>query len=194
MTITLASGSPRRLELCRQIGLDPVVVRVEVDESPLRNEKPRDYATRVARLKAEAGLRLVGGRPGDVLIAGDTVVAVGRRILHKTDDSTVARSHLRLLSGRSHRVWGALEVRVCQADGWQRRVRVSETRVRFTRLDEDEIADYLAGEEWQGVAGAYAIQGRAAAYIAALHGSCSNVVGLDLHRLWRLLPPGVFGG
>ena len=180
--LVLASASPRRLELLGQIGLVPDHVEpAELDETPLKAEPPRAYAARLARAKAEAA---AARRPGAYVLGADTVVAVGRRILPKAETEADARRCLQLLSGRGHRVYTG--VCVIAPDG-RRAERLSETRVRFKRLNEPEIAAYLAGGEWRGKAGGYAVQGRAGAFVIDLHGSYSGVVGLPLYETTTLL-------
>jgi len=171
----LASASPRRLDLLRQIGIDPNVVDpAEIDETPRAREKPADYAKRIAAAKLAA---VSARHPGSFVLAADTVVALGRRILPKAGTPEEAERCLRLLSGRRHRVLGGIALRA--PDG--RTVsRLIETRVRFKRLDRSEIEAYLASGEWEGKAGGYAIQGRAAAFIPWINGSYANVVGLPL--------------
>lgn len=179
-TLILASASPRRRELLARLGIEPArVVHADVDETPLKGELPRDYAVRVAREKA----RVAADRSAHVL-AGDTVVAVGRRILPKAEDEATARRCLELLSGRRHRVLSA--VAVLAPDG-RLREKLSETQVRFKRLSDDEIRAYLAGGEWHGKAGGYAIQGSAEGLIAWIGGSHSGVVGLPLFETRALL-------
>jgi septum formation protein len=176
--LVLASASPRRLELLAQIGIIPEhVVAPAVDETPLRHELPRDYARRIARLKAAA---VTGG----VVLAADTVVAAGRRILPKAETEAEARSCLAILSGRRHRVLTA--VVVATASG-ERRERLVESVVTFGRLSPGEIEAYIAGGEWRGKAGGYAIQGQAARFIRFLSGSYSGVVGLPLFETAQLL-------
>jgi septum formation protein len=180
--LILASASPRRLELLRQIGIRPdLVVPAEIDETPLRGELPAAYAKRVAAAKAAA---VAARHPGAFVLAADTVVACGRRILPKAEDEATARSCLTLLSGRRHRVLGAVEL--AAPDGRRSR-RLVTTAVRFSRLTDEEIAGYLASGEWQGKAGGYAIQGRAAAFVPAVTGSYSNVVGLPLAETAAML-------
>jgi septum formation protein len=174
--LVLASSSPRRLALLRQIGVEPdEIFDPAVDETPLPRELPREHASRLAGAKtAAAALR----RAADCLILGaDTVVACGRRILPKAADAEGALACLRLLSGRRHRVYTGVALRA--PDGREAQ-RVVMTMVRFKRLAEDELQSYLASGEWQGKAGGYAIQGRAEAFILAINGSYSNVVGLPL--------------
>ncbi len=183
-TLVLASSSPRRLDLLRQVGFPPdLVLAPEVDETPLPRELPRDYARRLARLKAEAVAARLDAGPWFV-VAGDTVVAAGRRILPKAEDEATARGCLALLSGRRHRVWGG--VCVLRHDG-RRSERVVLTRVRFKRLSREELEDYLASGEWRGKAGGYAIQGRAAAFVPWINGSCANVIGLPVAEVVAML-------
>ena len=178
--LILASASPRRRELLARLGMEPArVVHADIDETPRKGEPPRDYAQRMAREKAAA----VDVADAFVL-AGDTVVAVGRRILPKAEDEATARQCLELLSGRRHRVLSAVALR---APGGTLRERLSETQVRFKRLSHEEIAAYLAGGEWHGKAGGYAIQGSAEGLIAWISGSHSGVVGLPLFETRALL-------
>ena len=155
------------------------MVHADIDETPLKAEPPRDYARRMAREKAEAA-----ADPNAYVLAGDTVVAVGRRILPKAEDEATARRCLELLSGRRHTVLSAVALR--GPDGTLRE-RLSETQVRFKRLSEEEIRTYLAGGEWRGKAGGYAIQGSAEGLIAWIGGSHSGVVGLPLFETRALL-------
>ena len=177
--LILASASPRRLALLRQIGLEPAAIEdPEVDESPAPRELPKAHASRLAAAKTAA----VAKRRADdscFVLGADTVVACGRRILPKATDVTIAERCLRLLSGRRHRVYTGLAV---QAPGGRRAERVAMTMVRFKRLGAGDLESYLASGEWQGKAGGYAIQGRAEAFVLALDGSYSNVVGLPLAR------------
>ena len=179
--LILASASPRRLSLLRQIGVEPDAVHAaDLDETPLKGELPRLHALRLAREKAEA----VAAAHSDALVLGaDTVVACGRRILPKAETEAEARACLALLSGRAHRVYTAIHL-VAPARAVSR---ISETRVTFKRLSDEEIAAYLASGEWQGKAGGYAIQGRAALFVRALSGSHSAVVGLPLFEVGQLL-------
>ncbi|RMF12558.1 MAG: septum formation protein Maf [Alphaproteobacteria bacterium] len=180
--LVLASASPRRCELLTRIGLPPdVASAAEIDETPRRAELPRVLAQRLARTKAEAVAR---EHEGDFVLAADTVVAVGRRILPKPADLTQAQACLRLLSGRGHRVFTGLALirpdRECVS-------RIVETRVVFKRLSEEERELYLASGEWSGKAGGYAIQGLAEIFVRRLVGSWSNVVGLPLAETVALL-------
>ncbi|HVH74019.1 MAG TPA: nucleoside triphosphate pyrophosphatase [Stellaceae bacterium] len=180
--LVLASGSPRRLELLRQIGLEPDLVDPpDIEETPRQGETPAAHAMRLAVAKAEA---VRPRHPGAFILAADTVVACGRRILPKAAEEAAARRCLALLSGRRHRVHGALAL--VSPDGRLTRRNV-ESRVAFKRLGESEIAAYLATGEWRGKAGGYAIQGRAAAFASWISGSYSNVVGLPLYETAQLL-------
>lgn len=179
-SLILASSSPRRRELLARLGIEPVrIVPADIDESPTRSERPRDYAQRMAREKAQAV-----ANEGAYVLAGDTVVALGRRILPKAEDEATARECLELLSGRRHRVWSAIALRA--PDGTMR-AKLSESQLRFKRLSGPEIAAYLASREWEGKAGGYAIQGRAEGLIAWIAGSYSGVVGLPLFETRALL-------
>lgn len=180
--LVLASASPRRLELLRQIGLDPDIVDpAEPDETHLPDELPRRLAMRLAGEKA----RLVAARhPGTVVLGADTVVACGRRVLPKAPDRAAARRSLERLSGRRHAVHSA--VYVIAADG-DERGRLVTTQVKFKRLDRRDIETYIASGEWEGKAGGYAIQGRAAALVRWISGSYSGVVGLPLCETAALL-------
>jgi septum formation protein len=178
--LILASASPRRRELLARLGIEPaLVVHADIDETPLKGELPRDYAVRMAREKA-----LAAADPATYVLAGDTVVAVGRRIRPKAEDEAMALTCLELLSGRRHRVLSA--VALLAPDGTVRE-RLSDTQVRFKRLSDEEIRAYLAGGEWHGKAGGYAIQGSAEGLIAWIGGSHSGVVGLPLFETRALL-------
>lgn len=180
--LVLASASPRRLDLLTQIGLVPQLIRApDIDETPLKNELPRDLAQRLARAKAQA---IAADTPSDFVLAADTVVARGRRILPKAESEAEARDCLRLLSGAAHRVLTAV---VGVAPGGRSAARLVETRVRFKRLSADDIATYLASDEWRGKAGGYAVQGLAGRFVIAVHGSYSAVVGLPLYETASLL-------
>jgi septum formation protein len=173
--LVLASASPRRLDLLRQVGLEPAAIDpADIDESPLPRELPRAYALRMATAKLTA---VVARHPGALVLAADSVVACGRRILPKAEKNEEAHACLAMLSGRRHRVLGG--VAIAGPDG-RMRSRLVETVVRFKRLEVAEIDCYLASGEWRGKAGGYAVQGRAAAFVASLCGSYSNVVGLPL--------------
>ena len=184
----LASGSPRRVSLINQAGIEPDELRpANIDETPKRGELPRVCANRLARAKADAALAGIGEDDdvyGAFILAADTVVAVGRRILPKTELIDEAAQCLRLLSGRNHRVYTAL----CLVTPKRKfRQRVVETRVRFKRLSTDELDAYLTSGEWRGKAGAYAAQGLAGTFIVKLVGSYTNVVGLPLYETVTLL-------
>jgi septum formation protein len=180
--LVLASASPRRLDLLRQIGIEPDTVDpADIDETPLPGELPRLHAARLARLKAET---VRPRHPDALILAADTVVACGRRILGKPETEAAARAFLTLLSGRRHRVIGAVVVMNPSGNISSREV---VSQVLFKRLTKSEIAAYLATGEWQGKAGGYAIQGKAAAFIGWMAGSYSNVVGLPLYETAQLL-------
>ncbi len=180
MRLILASASPRRLDLLARIGVTPDEVRpAEIDEAPRQGELPIPYARRIAAAKAAAIVE-----PGALVLAADTVVAAGRRILPKTETEQEARDALRILSGRRHRVHSA--VTLVDAEG-RARHRLSSSIVTFKLLSGDELDDYLASGEWHGKAGGYAIQGRAGALVRALSGSYSGVVGLPLYETRLLL-------
>ncbi|MCA0246961.1 MAG: Maf family protein [Proteobacteria bacterium] len=180
--LVLASASPRRLDLLRQVGREPAEIDpADIDESPLARELPRAYALRMATAKLAA---VAPRHRHAVVLAADSVVVCGRRILPKAETVEEARTCLDLLSGRRHRVLGGLAV--ASPDG-RVRSRLVETVVRFKRLEAAEIDAYLDSGEWQGKAGGYAIQGRAASFVAFLSGSYSNVVGLPLFETVQLL-------
>jgi septum formation protein len=197
--LVLASGSPRRLALLAQIGVEPdSVLPSEIDEEPRRGESPRALVQRLAAEKAGASAALAARAPDPspcLTLAADTVVAVGRRILPKCEIRGEAEACLRLLSGRAHRVYTGIAL--VTAKGALRR-RLAETRVRFKRLSREEIDAYVASGEWRGKAGGYAIQGLAGGFVVRIVGSYTNVVGLPLtetvallggegyhpHRLW----------
>ena len=180
-TLVLASGSPRRIELLQQAGIEPSrVFPAGIDETPLR-------AKRLSKEKAENALAALEREPGygpGYLLAADTVVAVGRRILPKAEDADEATYCLQLLSGRAHRVYTG----VCLiTPSGKLRQRLVETRVRFKRLPREEIASYVASGEWRGKAGGYAVQGLAGSFVIKLAGSYTNVVGLPLYETVALL-------
>jgi septum formation protein len=186
--LVLASGSPRRLALINQAGIEPEALRpADLDETPLRGELPRACANRLARAKADAALEMVrrdDELKGAYILSADTVVAVGRRILPKAELLDQAAQCLRMLSGRNHRVHSA----VCLVTPNEAfRHRLVETRVRFKRLSDDDIEAYLASGEWRGKAGGYAVQGIAGSFVVKLVGSYTNVVGLPLYETTMLL-------
>lgn len=188
--LALASASPRRLALLEQIGLRPDhVVPADIDETPLRQERPRQLATRLATAKGRAAkARLAAASPAsdptDFILSADTVVAVGRRILPKAESEAEARACLKLLSGRAHDVLTA--VTVLAPDG-REASRLVESRVTFKRLSHVEVEGYLASGEWTGKAGGYAIQGLAGAFVTDIAGSYSAIVGLPLYETASLL-------
>jgi len=186
--LILASASVRRLELLQQIGLDPdALIPADLDEAPNRGELPRALAARLAAEKAEAAAKTAAKQEeleGAFLLAADTVVAVGRRILPKCEVVDEAAQCLRLLSGRVHRVYTGVTLITPKAG---RRRRLVETRVRFKRFSSDELEAYLASGEWRGKAGGYAIQGLAGAFVVKLVGSYTGVVGLPLYETLSLL-------
>jgi septum formation protein len=181
-TLVLASASPRRLALLAQIGIVPDVVdAADIDETPTKRELPPHHAQRLAEAKA---MRVAGRHPGAFVLAADTVVAVGRRILPKAEQAEAARTCLTLLSGRRHRVLGGV-VLIDPAGRVRRRLVRSD--VAMKRLTDADVARYLASDEWRGKAGGYAIQGLAAIFVRAIHGSYSNIVGLPLFETAALL-------
>lgn len=178
--LVLASASPRRLALLAQIGITPDdVIAADIDEAPLRNETPRQLALRLARQKAET-VRAEGA----VVLAADTVVAVGRRVLPKAETEAEARACLRLLSGRSHRVYTGVAVKTPAGEV---RDRLVETRVAFKVLSAVEVEEYIVSREWHGKAGGYAAQGLAGRFITSIIGSYSSVIGLPLFETANLL-------
>ena len=180
--LVLASSSPRRLELLRQVGVTPdAVIGADLDESPQRHETPRQLAIRLAAEKAAV---VAAREPAAYVLAADTVVAVGRRVLPKVEDEAEGRRCLELLSGRAHRVLTG--VAAAAPDG-RTAQRLVETRVHFKRLGPDEIRRYLESGEGRGKAGGYAIQGLAGAFVTTLQGSYSGVVGLPLYETLNLL-------
>ena len=181
-TLILASASPRRKELLAQIGitLSPEqIIPADIDESPLKGELPKDLAVRLAKGKA-----LAVEHKGAYVLAADTVVGCGRRILPKAETPEQARQCLELLSGRRHHVYGG--ICLITPDG-KPHARLCDTAVKFKRLTKRDIERYLASGEWEGKAGGYAIQGLAAGFIPFIQGSYSNVVGLSLHDVEALL-------
>ncbi|QFT77208.1 nucleoside triphosphate pyrophosphatase [Erythrobacter sp. THAF29] len=177
--LTLASASPRRRDLLARLGIAPDAVSpADIDETPLKSERPRDYALRMGVEKAKAI-----DAPGFVL-AGDTVVAAGRRILPKTATADEARECLNLLSGRRHDVLSSV---VLRAPDGTIKTRLSENIVRFKSLSREEVDAYIAGDEWRGKAGGYAIQGAAEGLIRWIRGSHSGVMGLPLYETRALL-------
>jgi len=178
----LASASPRRLDLLRQIGLAPDAIEAaDLDETHQAGETPRQLALRLARAKA---LHVAARATDAHVLAADTVVAVGRRVLPKAEDAAEVRACLKLLSGRAHKVLTGIAV---AAPGGRVAVRLVESRVHFKRLSDADVEAYVASGEGVGKAGGYAIQGRAGALVISLHGSYSGVVGLPLYETANLL-------
>ena len=186
--LVLASGSPRRLSLLNQAGIEPDSLQpTEVDEIPVKGELPRALANRLAKTKAQAALASVKideELRGSYILAADTVVAVGRRVMPKAEMLDEAAACLRLLSGRNHRVYTG----ICLVTPRETfRQRLIETRVRFKRLSTEDVEAYLASGEWRGKAGGYAIQGLAGTFVVKMVGSYTNVVGLPLYETVSLL-------
>jgi septum formation protein len=180
--LILASASPRRVDLLKQVHIIPdKIIAAEIDESPLKGEAPRDLAIRLAAAKAEA---VRGKNPGSFILAADTVVACGRRILPKAENEKDARKCLELLSGRRHHVYGGIALITPHGKLLQK---LSDTVVQFKTLTREETETYIINKEWQGKAGGYAIQGLAAAFIKSIRGSYSNVVGLSLYDTIQIL-------
>ncbi len=187
-TLVLASASPRRLRLLAQVGVEPDALRpAEIDESARRGEMPRAYASRLARAKAEAARDQIANDKdvaGAYVLAADTAVALGRRILMKPSNIEEAASCLELLSGRAHRVLTS----ICLITPDDRvRHKIVDTRVRFKHLTREEIEAYIASREWRGKAGGYAIQGLAGCFVQKIIGSYTSVVGLPLTEVVALL-------
>jgi len=187
-TLVLASASPRRLRLLSQVGVEPDALRpATIDESARRGEMPRAYAARLARAKAEAARDQIANDKdiaGAYVLAADTAVAVGRRIIMKPSNIEEAANCLQLLSGRAHRVLTS----VCLITPDDRvRHKLVDTRVRFKHLSREEIEAYIASREWRGKAGGYAIQGLAGCFVQKLAGSYTSVVGLPLTEVVSML-------
>jgi len=186
--LVLASGSPRRLALLNQAGIEPDSLQpAEIDEIPVKGELPRALANRLAREKAQvalASVKIDEELRGSYIVAADTVVAVGRRVMPKAEMLEDAAACLRMLSGRNHRVYTG----VCLVTPKETfRQRLVETRVRFKRLSGEDLEAYLASGEWRGKAGGYAIQGLAGTFVVKMVGSYTNVVGLPLYETLSLL-------
>ncbi|MDD3020524.1 MAG: Maf family nucleotide pyrophosphatase [Alphaproteobacteria bacterium] len=185
--LVLASASPRRVDLLRQVGITPDDIKpANIDETPLPRELPQHLAERLAREKALAN----APSPNQIILAADTVVAVGRRILPKAETIDQARDCLNLLSGRSHRVYGGIAVHKAEGKVISKLV---TTHVKMKRLSLSDISLYLDSGEWNGKAGGYAIQGLAGAFIQSINGSYSNIVGLSLYDTLSLLEGVGFG-
>lgn len=179
--LILASASPRRVALLKQVGIEPAqIIPADIDETPLRGEEPTAYAKRVAREKAQVVAAL---HKDAIILAADTVVVCGRKILPKADDAKTAEFCLRALEGRRHRVYTA----VCVIHAGRELETIVCTQVKFAHLTPAQIAEYVASNEWQGKAGGYAIQGRAEAFIPWVSGSISNIIGLPLGETLKLL-------
>ena len=180
--LILASASPRRLDLLKQINIKPSdIIAADIDETPQKNELPKDLALRLAQAKAK---EISKNHKDAFILAADTVVACGRRILPKAENENEARECLSLLSGRRHHVYGGICVitpdgKIC--------TRLCDTIVKFKRLAPADIDDYITSGEWEGKAGGYAIQGIAAGFIPLIQGSYSNVVGLSLYDIIQIL-------
>ena len=182
MRLVLASASPRRLDLLARIGVAPdAVIPPDIDESVPSNELPREHALRLAREKAEA---VSAKEPDALVLAADTVVAVGRRILPKVEDEATLRACMKLLSGRRHRVLTGVAL---AHPGGKIRERLGETTIAMKRLSDEEIEHYAGHGEWRGKAGGYALQGYGEVYVRHIAGSYSNVVGLPLAETRLLL-------
>ncbi|MGB0719827.1 MAG: Maf family protein [Bdellovibrionales bacterium] len=180
--LILASASPRRVDLLKQIGITPNdIIPADIDETPLKAELPRNLAMRLAKEKAQA---IAAGHQNTFILAADTVVACGRRILPKAETQTEAKDCLALLSGRRHHVYGGIAI---ITPNGKTVTRLCDTIVQFKRLSDSEIQTYLDNGEWHGKAGGYAIQGLAASYIKSINGSYSNVVGLSLYDTMNIL-------
>lgn len=182
LRLILASASPRRLDILRMIGVEPdAVIGADLDESERDGELVRDYVSRLAVEKAAA---IAMREPGAAVLAADTAVACGRRILPKAETEEQARFCLGLLSGRAHRVWTGVAL---AAPDTPPRLRAVESRVKVARLSDADIADYIASGEWRGKAGGYAIQGRFARHVEMIVGSHTNIVGLPAREAFTLL-------
>ena len=180
--LILASTSPRRLQLLKQIGVDPMsVLEADIDEIPLKAEKPYEFAKRMAFAKAT---KIFNSNKDKYILAADTVVAIGRLILPKAKTEEEVQKSLTLLGGRNHRVYGGICLIQPGGKVFQKLV---ETRVFMRRLSSDEVSNYVSCGEWKGKAGSYAIQGKGGQYIKKISGSYTNVVGLDLYTTSKLL-------
>jgi len=186
--LVLASASPRRLALLEQVGLRPdLLMPADIDETPLKRESPRRLAIRLAGEKARTAqeaplVKKLGSKT--FILAADTVVGLGRRILPKPETPEEAQACLWLLSGRSHWVYSAVTLLAPGGRSWRR---CSETKVRFKRFSREDVESYIKSGEWRGKAGGYAVQGRAESFVRSLSGSHSGVVGLPLYETMHLL-------
>jgi len=182
MTLILASASSGRLELLRQTGISPDKVEpADINETPLKNEPPRRYALRLAKEKAA---KIAGRNPESFIIAADTIILSGTRLIGKAENEAEARKILKTLSNKRHIVITAVCV---MAPGGKKSSRIIETRVKISKLTDEEITDYIKSGEWRGRSGCYALQGRAGLYIEWLNGSYSGVIGLPLAETLRML-------
>ncbi len=182
--LILASASPRRLQLLKQIGINPEkIVHPQIDETPQKKELPRLYVQRLAQEKLYAGKKHAS--ESSMVLAADTIAAAGQRILNKTQDINIAEKHLRLLSGRRHRVYTA--VTLYNSEKQRTFFRLVCTIVHFSRLTEKQLFTYLETNEWKDKTGSYAIQGYAASFIQSVNGSYSNIIGLPLFETAQLL-------
>ncbi|PCI57123.1 MAG: septum formation protein Maf [Alphaproteobacteria bacterium] len=180
--LILASASPRRVDLLQQIGIVPAqIIPADIDETPIEGEHPRDLAQRLALGKAQA---IAKDNPNTFILAADTVVACGRRILPKAETTDQARDCLNLISGRRHHVYGGICI---ITDSGKEITKLCDTIVKFKPLTNHDIDTYINTGEWEGKAGGYAIQGFAASYISFMQGSYSNVVGLSLYDTMQTL-------
>jgi septum formation protein len=182
--LVLASASPRRRELLAQIGLSPTIMVADIDETPQKREKPQPYALRMASEKVLKVRDQNAETINHFVLAGDTVVACGQRILPKTEDEASARACLALLSGRRHRVYGGIAL---ISPNGNLRTRLVTSTVRFRLLGQNDIDSYIATGEWHGKAGGYAIQGIAALFVQQISGSYSNIVGFSLFDVAAML-------
>lgn len=182
--LVLASASPRRRELLAQIGLSPTIMVADIDETPQKREKPQPYALRMASEKVLKVRDQNAETVNHFVLAGDTVVACGQRILPKTEDEASARACLALLSGRRHRVYGGIAL---ISPNGNLRTRLVTSTVRFRLLGQNDIDSYIATGEWHGKAGGYAIQGIAALFVQQISGSYSNIVGFSLFDVAAML-------
>ncbi len=180
--LILASASPRRLDLLKQVDITPdEIIPADIDESALKGELPRDLALRLSSAKAQ---KVAENHPEAFILAADTVVGAGRKILDKAEDEAYARHCLKTLSGRRHHVYGGITVISPEGKSITRCI---DTLVQFKRLTPEDIETYIKSGEWEGKAGGYAIQGMAESYIKFIRGSYSNVVGLSLYDIMKIL-------
>ena len=182
INLILASSSPQRLELLKQIDIVPdKVVPAKIEETPSKSEKPRDFVIRMSKEKA---LNVSKQYKDSYVLSGDTIVSVGRRIIGKPSNEAEAENYLNLLSGRRHRVFSA--VTLITPDN-KEKTKVTLTRVKFSRLNKNDLLEYIKTNEWKGRAGGYAIQGKASAFIPWINGSYTGIVGFPLNEVKNLL-------